>query len=72
MLKDNPVMVYREVVWPKTYLLLRGDTVDQVKIEASRLLNTLKGHDPYGGTYVEKESDKFVTRIDYWTEKENG
>jgi hypothetical protein len=73
MLKDNPVMVYREVMGPKTYLVLYGETEERVRTEAQRLIDAVVGHDPYGGTYVEKLRDgKWYTRLEYWTEKENG
>ena len=69
---DNPVMVSREVVGLKTYLLLIGDTEEKVRAEAQRLLGMLAvaHHDPYGGTCVEFENNKFWTRIEYWTDKE--
>ena len=69
---DNPIMVSREVVGLKTYLLLIGNTEEKVRTEAQQLLDMLAvaHHDPYARTRVEFENGKFWTRIEYWTDKE--
>ena len=58
---DNPMMVSREVVGLKTYLLLIGNTEEKVRAEAQQLLDMLMvaHHDPYGGTCIEFENNKF-------------
>ena len=71
--QDDPVMVCREIVGPRTFLVLRGDTEQEVRTEARRLLDMLIAacHDPYGGTHIEFLDGKFWTRLEYWTEKED-
>jgi hypothetical protein len=54
---------------PKTFVLLVGDTREEVKEKAEKMLLEHEKDDPYGGTWFGlREDGKWTTRIEWWND----